>query len=129
MRYLYHFYPFVILACLGLKEFNRRFSPLLAALLIVGANIYGVFVLGILTGELVYRIEPHRILAVFHGALLLWLMATALRYQGWNLFGFPRAAVRRVENPPEEKLVLNIFSIPMSRRNKPARMPSTEDLR
>jgi hypothetical protein len=27
------------------------------------------------------------------------LMAAALRYQEWNLFGFPRAAVRRVENP------------------------------
>jgi hypothetical protein len=104
MRYLYPFYPFVIMACLGLREFSRRFPPLLAALLIIGANIYGVFVLGILNGELVYRIEPHGILAVFHGVLLVWLMAAALRYQGWPPFGFPQAAVRRLENPPAEKI-------------------------
>jgi hypothetical protein len=103
MRYLYHFFPFVILACLGLMEFDRRFSPWLAAVLLIGANAYGVFVLGILSGEFMYRIDLHRILAVFLGFLLLWLMAAALRYQGGNPSGFPRAAVRRMENPPGGK--------------------------
>jgi hypothetical protein len=100
IRYLYHFYPFAILACLGLMEFDRRFSPRLAAMLFLGAVAYGVFVLGILSGDFVFRTDLHRILAVFHGFLLLWLMAAALRYQGRNLFGFPPAALRRAENPP-----------------------------
>jgi hypothetical protein len=102
MRYLYHFYPFVLLACLGLKEFSRRFPPLLAGLLLFGANLYGVFVFGILSGELVFRMDAHRILALFHAALLLLLMTAAFRYQGWNSSGIPPTAVRREENLPEK---------------------------
>jgi hypothetical protein len=103
MRYLYHFYPFIIMACLGLREFDRRFSSFLTAVLLIGAGAYGIFVLGILSGDFVFRVDLHRILAVFLGFLLLWLMAAAFRYQGWNFFRFTPAAARRAEISPGGK--------------------------
>jgi hypothetical protein len=86
MRYLYGFYPLVLLAWLGLGEYDRRFPPLLAALLLSGAVLYGGFVFGILNGELVYSLAAHRVLAAFHGLLLLFLVLTA-----WRDPGRPRA--------------------------------------
>jgi heme A synthase len=75
---LYHFYPFVLLACLGLGEYDRRFSKALSALLVIGANLYGFFVLGVLSGEFAYRYNVHKYVAVFHAGLLLLLLATTL---------------------------------------------------
>jgi len=47
-RYLFHFYPFLLLAYLGLREYSKLFSkPRLAAILL-GSTLYGLFVLGIL---------------------------------------------------------------------------------
>jgi hypothetical protein len=79
-RYLYSFYPLVLLAFLGLREFNRRFSLPLVVLLVVGANVYGVFVLGILTGDFAFSYGAHHVEAVFHGGLLLLVLVVFYRY-------------------------------------------------
>ncbi|MGB7538823.1 MAG: hypothetical protein WBM17_09805 [Anaerolineales bacterium] len=80
-RYLYNFYPFVLLACLGLEAYDPRFSKYLAALLLIGANVYGYFVLGILTGDFSFRFQVHKSLAVFHAGLLFLLLAIVFLYQ------------------------------------------------
>ena len=79
-RYLYSFYPLVILAFLGLQDYDRRFSLPLVALLVGGANVYGVFVLGILTGDFAFSNDAHRVAAVFHAGLLLLVSAVFFRY-------------------------------------------------
>jgi hypothetical protein len=80
-RYLYNFYPFIILAVLGLASYDHRFSKILTALLFICANLYGYFVLGILTGEFFNRFQVHRNLAVVHAGLLLLLLGISFLYQ------------------------------------------------
>lgn len=48
-RYLYHFYPFIIMACLGLKERSVYFNRIMLAILLIGALIYGAFLYAYLT--------------------------------------------------------------------------------
>ncbi|MBN2084603.1 MAG: glycosyltransferase family 39 protein [Anaerolineales bacterium] len=79
-RYLFHCYPFLLAACLGLREYDRRFSGLIAAMVLVGANLYGLFVLGVLHGELAWNYQVHKYLAVYHLGMLTVLLFLTLRY-------------------------------------------------
>jgi hypothetical protein len=80
-RYLYHFYPYILLAWLGLGGFDRRFPEALSVLLVFGANLYGFFVLGVLIGEFSFRSGMIQFVAVFHAGLLLLLLTITLWYQ------------------------------------------------
>ncbi len=86
-RYLFHFYPFLILACLGLREYSKLFSKPLLAAIVIGSTLYGLFVLGVLLGfpeKYVFYsgYQAHKILAVYHAALLSVLFIIVLKYQG-----------------------------------------------
>ncbi len=76
-RYLYHFYPFVIMACLGLGFFKRGFVYVLLA----GGTFYGVVLYGYLTRlNLQFGQLPFAILGVFHSLVFLYLIISLLRY-------------------------------------------------
>lgn len=76
-RYLYHFYPFIIMACLGLGFFRRGFVYILLA----GGTFYGVVLYGYLTRlNLQFGQIPFVILGVFHFAVFLYLIFSLLRY-------------------------------------------------
>ncbi len=76
-RYLYHFYPFIIVACLGLGFFKRGFVYVLLA----GGAYYGAVLYGYLTRlNLQFGQAPFIILGVFHSLVFLYLIFSLLRY-------------------------------------------------
>jgi hypothetical protein len=83
-RYLFHCYPFLLLACLGLREFDRRFSALLVAFVLIGSNLYGWFVLRVLWGDISFQYTVHKNVAVFHIVLLAFLLIVTLAHQGFG---------------------------------------------
>ncbi|MGB7538824.1 MAG: hypothetical protein WBM17_09810 [Anaerolineales bacterium] len=83
-RYLYHFYPFILIAFVGLAELDERWSNFPLPVLMLGSTLYGAFVLGVLWGMFAFRNYPvHMALAVFHAALLGALIVVSLKYQGF----------------------------------------------
>lgn len=87
-RYLYHFYPFIIIAWLGLRTYSSNFSSKMLSLFILGANLYGLFVLQILAPSVIgFRDEylPHWIMGLFHFSLLAYLSVTIMKYQNFKL--------------------------------------------
>lgn len=83
-RYLFHFYPYIILAWTGLAGFNRLFSEKILSVLVLGASLYGLFILQIISSiDFRLVIWPHMLLAVFHLGLFISLMFATLRYQGF----------------------------------------------
>lgn len=76
-RYLYHFYPFIIMACLGLGFFSRN----LVYVLLAGGTYYGAVLYGYLTRlNLQFGQIPFAILGVFHSLLFIYLLVSLLRY-------------------------------------------------
>jgi hypothetical protein len=76
-RYLYHFYPFIIMACLGLGYFKREFVYVLLA----GATFYGIVLYGYLTRlNIQFGQIPFAILGIFHSLVFLYLVYSLLRY-------------------------------------------------
>ncbi len=76
-RYLYHFYPFIIMACLGLGFVRRGFVYILLA----GGTFYGAVLYGYLTRlNLQFGQIPFAILGVFHFLVFLYLVFLLLRY-------------------------------------------------
>lgn len=74
-RYLYHFYPFVVIACLGLKDRSPYFNRVMLAVLIVGALIYGAFLYAYLTLLVrTYSVFVLRALGAFHLFLFGYLI-------------------------------------------------------
>jgi len=87
-RYLYHFYPFVLLACLGLREYSKLFTKTLLVVILIGSSLYGLFVLGIIPGILSDFTNAHgylinRIMGFYHVGLLCVLVVIILKYQGF----------------------------------------------
>lgn len=81
-RYLYHFYPYILLAWLGLESYSTLFSKRILSILVFGANFYGVFILLILS-LIDFRVGyiPHWVMGVFHLGLLVGLTVITFRYQ------------------------------------------------
>ncbi len=76
-RYLYHFYPFIIMACLGLGFFKRGFVYILLA----GAAFYGAVLYGYLTRlNLQFGQIPFAIMGVFHSLIFVFLIYSLLGY-------------------------------------------------
>lgn len=88
-RYLYHFYPYVILACLGLRKYSPYFSNEMIGTVIFGAVLYGAFVLGVLSEYVtLQKTTMTWIVGLFHLGLLSYLSLSVLRYQ--RFFHFTR---------------------------------------
>jgi hypothetical protein len=80
-RYLYHCFPFLLIACLGLMEYDRRFSKPLLVVILLGANLYGLFVFGVLQGRWAWNYSVHRVVTVYIIFMLGWLLFAAITYQ------------------------------------------------
>jgi len=84
-RYLYHFYPFMILACLGLRKYTKLFSNNIIYIVVFGASLYGLFVLGILSNRAAsLGYTTHWVLGIFHFGLLCYLFLIFLKYRKFN---------------------------------------------
>jgi hypothetical protein len=83
-RYLFHFYPYLLIACLGLREFDKRFSTALLIFIFLGANLYGWFVLRVLWGDIAYDYSFHKYVAIYHLVLLTVLFFLGLTYPGFG---------------------------------------------
>lgn len=76
-RYLYHFYPFIIIAFLG--NLRARFKELV--ILVVGALIYGAFLYGYLSDlNTLFGRSPFYVMATFHFVLFVYLAVIANKY-------------------------------------------------
>jgi hypothetical protein len=83
-RYLYHFYPYVILACLGLRKYSPHFSNEVLGIIVFGAILYGV-----LSGYVtLQKTTMTWIVGLFHAGLLGYLSLNVLKYQ--RFFHFTR---------------------------------------
>jgi hypothetical protein len=80
-RYLYHFYPFIILAVLGLQKYTKLFSSYTVYILLFGSALYGSFILYILSGiGRSYGYTYHWVVGLFHLGLLCFLSITYFKY-------------------------------------------------
>ena len=75
-RYLYHFYPYMLIAYLGFRQTAAR-SKLLPAAILFGSVFYGRFVWGVLRPEAANI--PHELVAAFHLWLLVFLTIVFMR--------------------------------------------------
>jgi len=85
-RYLYHFYPLIIAATLGLRRHSALFSRSMLAVLMFGATSYGLFVYEILSEQLpmaFFILKDAKFQAAFHLFLLIYLSQAYLRYHGF----------------------------------------------
>ena len=74
-RYLYYFYPFIIIACLALMPYSRFFNRITLTVLLSGALIYGIYLFAYLSGEVrVIDYLPIRIIATFHLGIFIYLI-------------------------------------------------------
>jgi hypothetical protein len=98
-RYLYHFYPFILIAFVGLADLDQRWSNFPLPVLMLGSTLYGTFVLGVLWGMFAFRNYPvHMVLAAFLAVLLCALIVVSLKYQG--LAAGMRELAGRLKRPP-----------------------------
>lgn len=74
-RYLYHFYPFIIIACLALIPYSSFFNKITLMILLLGALIYGVYLFAYLSGE-IHTVDYFavRVVAIFHLGMFIYLL-------------------------------------------------------
>ena len=71
-RYLYHFYPFLFIAIIGMgQDFTSILKNKTLYISLIGAILYGAFILSILM--MVQPAYSNKVLAVFHFCLLVYL--------------------------------------------------------
>jgi hypothetical protein len=81
-RYLYHFYPYLILAWAGLGRYQRLFSDQALSVFVLGASLYGLLILKVLP-DLDFQLGywPNWLLGLFHFGLLVYLTGVLFKYQ------------------------------------------------
>ena len=80
-RYLYYFYPFLIMAFLGLENYSSLFNRKLLYVLIAGAVSYGLVLYIYLIGAIKpFGQMPFKALSIFHLILFVYLMILFVRY-------------------------------------------------
>lgn len=85
-RYLFHFYPLIIIAWSGLSEISPLFTERMKSFLILSASLYGIFILQIITSiNLGTGIVTHIIMALLHVSLYFSILITTLNYQNFPL--------------------------------------------
>jgi hypothetical protein len=82
-RWLHHFYPFLLIAYLGLREFDRRFSKILLLVILAGSTIYGMWILWVIHGTITGDYYLKRCLSGFHLVFLCLLLFISLRYHSF----------------------------------------------
>ncbi len=84
-RYLYHFYPYILIAVAGLASSSQVFSQKLLATLVMGASLYGIFIIQIMT-RIDFNISylSHWLMGIFHLGLFGWLIIIILKYQNFS---------------------------------------------
>jgi hypothetical protein len=82
-RWLHHFYPFLLIAYLGLREYDRRFSKILLLVILAGSTIYGMWILWVIHGTITGDYYLQRCLSGFHLVFLCLLLFISLRYQSF----------------------------------------------
>ncbi|MEI7849662.1 MAG: hypothetical protein WCK35_27955 [Chloroflexota bacterium] len=81
-RYLLHFYPTILLAWAGLIGFSPLFTKKMRSLLFFCANLYGLFVLQILSSfDFHTGTSTHLFMTVLHLGLYISLLIIVLKYQ------------------------------------------------
>lgn len=79
-RYLYHFYPFILMACLALLPRSRFFNRILLAAVFSGALYYGAYLFIYLSGKIrptdYQMIQP---IAIAHLILFIYLFYSWIR--------------------------------------------------
>lgn len=84
-RYLFHFYPYALLAWAGLGAFKPSFSEKGFSFLVLGTNFYGLFIFIFLTTiDFGLGTWPNIFLAIFHLGLSVYLLLVTLEYQGFG---------------------------------------------
>lgn len=86
-RYLFHFYPFLLITLLALSQHYFRIHKWLLIFVFMGANLYGLFVLQVLLvsqGFLSVEYIPGWLVAVFHAGLLAVLSGVYFNQQGFG---------------------------------------------
>lgn len=79
-RYLYHFYPFILIACLAYLGHSNFFNRSMLAVLLSSSMLYGVFLFSYLRGWV--RPNSHAILqgmSIIHMTLFIYLIYSTLR--------------------------------------------------
>ena len=79
-RYLYHFYPFMLMACLGLLSSSRYFNRTLLIVTFSGALFYGAYLFAYLSGTI--RPTDQTVIqsaAVIHLCLFIYLFYSWIR--------------------------------------------------
>jgi len=81
-RYLYHFYPYIILAWLGLESYSRLFTSKALSFFVLGGCLYGLLILKVLP-NLDFRLGywPNWLLGSFHLCLIVYLTVIIFKYQ------------------------------------------------
>jgi hypothetical protein len=80
-RYLFYFYPFLIVAYLGLENFSALFNRKMLYALIAGAISYGLVLYVYLIGAIKpFGQVPFQALSIFHSGLFIYLMILFVRY-------------------------------------------------
>ncbi|MEI6290519.1 MAG: hypothetical protein WCP19_08810, partial [Chloroflexota bacterium] len=98
-RYLFHFYPLIIIAWSGLSHFSPLFTEKMRTVLVLSASLYGIFILQFITSiNLGTGILTHLIMALLHAGLYFSIMITTLKYQRFFYFG------QQIFNKPQNNL-------------------------
>ena len=85
-RYLYHFYPFLLIAYLGLRQTSAAFSGNLLDVIWIGAVLYGAYVYAILDHAAFPIYAIYQVLAALHLGLLCYLTLVYVRHQRLGTF-------------------------------------------
>jgi hypothetical protein len=84
-RYLFHFYPYIIIAWVGLSLYNRLFSEKIFTILILGASLYGIFMWQFIsTIALFPGLTTYIIMLAFHLILFFSLLVIIMKYQNFS---------------------------------------------
>lgn len=79
-RYLYHFYPFILMACLGLFHHSRFFNRTLLTSLLAGSLFYGGYLYLYLSGRIDTADRGFiQVAAVVHLGLYIYLLYSWIR--------------------------------------------------
>jgi hypothetical protein len=99
-RWLHHFYPFLLIAYLGLRDYDKRFSDNFLILILGGSTIYGLFVLRVIGGMISGDYFLQRCLSGFHLGFLVYVFYFTLQHQGFtgNVKAFIREGLNLVKN-------------------------------
>lgn len=80
-RYLYHFYPYLLVAWLGLKTTHPHFSETALGFFVLGGSLYGLLILKVLPNlDFPLGLWPNWLVGLFHFGLLAYLTLVFVQF-------------------------------------------------